>query len=272
MYLRSKIIFVFLVLIVFSCSKEEKKSKEIVRVKDAVLTEDELQNALSEFSNYGKHREEYINEWIEQQILYQEAVNEGIIYERDFNAILERSKKKLASALLIEKVIKENEYVPGDDELKSYFEEFKDDFKLDSDSYRLNIAYFNNAEKAVQFRSVLIESDWNRALTAYRMEKNLVGAVSSELFTDYQLQPVNLQKAVSALLPGEISIVLETEPMKFVVVQLLEKLGKGFTPQFENVTDKVKDRFMIIRDKNFIRKYINKLIEDHNIEIKRYNE
>ncbi|MEW6195964.1 MAG: peptidylprolyl isomerase [Bacteroidota bacterium] len=266
---RSKIL-VLLFLLLLGCSKEEKKSRELVRINDAVLTEDELRIALSDPRNFGKNREEYINEWIEQQILYQQAVDEGIVNGSEYNLILETTKKRLASSMLLEKLIEENSFEPGKEEIEKYFEEYKDDFKLNNDSYRLNIAYFNNREKAAQFRTLLIESDWDKALNAYRLETSLTGTVTSEVYSDYRLQPVNLQRAVQVLMPGEVSIVLETEPMKFAVVQLLEKLYQGDVPKFETVANEVKARYVIVKRKDFVKQYIDKLIEDHNIEIKRY--
>lgn len=272
MHSNNKLIFVLILLLLVSCEEEVKKSKEVVRINDAVLTEDDLQNELSNASNYGKHREEYINEWIEMQILYQEAVKEGIINESRYKTIIENSKRKLASAFLIEKIISDNNYEPGTDELKKYYEEFIDEFRLDNDSYKLNAAYFSNYETAKKFRSVLIESDWNKALSAYRTERSLLESNSSEIYSEYQLQPISIQKIVSVLMPGEISIVVETEPMKFAVVQLLEKLNKGNTPQFETIVNQVKERFKIVKNRTLIKQYIDQLIEDHNIEIKRYNE
>lgn len=273
MHSNNKIIFILItLLIISSCDEEVKKSEEVVRINDAVLTEDDLQKELSNLSNYGKHREEFINEWIEQQILYQEAVEEGIINESRYNSIIERSKKKLASALLIEKIISENNYEPGIDELKKYYEEYIDDFRLDNNGYKVNVAYFNNFETAKKFRSVLIESDWNKALSAYRAESSLLESVTSEIFSEYQLQPMSIQKTVSVLQPGEISIVVEAEPMKFAVVQLLEKLNKGDIPQFETIVNQVKERYKIVKNRSLIKQYIDQLIEDHNIEIKRYNE
>ncbi len=266
----SKKIFILLLLLLFACSKEEKKSRELVRINDAVLTEDELRIALSDSRNYGKNREEYINDWIEQQILYQQAVDEGIVNGSEYNLIFETTRKKLASSMLLEKLIEENKFEPGSEELENYFEEYKNDFRFDNDEYRLNIAYFNNQEKAAQFRTLLIESDWDKALNAYRLETSLTATVSSEIYSDYRLQPVNLQRAVQVLMPGEVSIVLETEPMKFVVVQLLEKLYEGDIPKFETVLNEVKARYIIVKNKDFVKQYINKLIEDHNIEIKRY--
>ena len=79
-------------------------------------------------------------------------------------------------------------------------------------------------------------------------------------------------RVITTLYVNEVSVVLETEPMKFTVVQLLEKVGKDFIPPLDMVKDNVKERLLIIKRNQYIKEYIDKLIEDHNLEIERYSE
>lgn len=265
----NKILIFFLIFLFVSCSKEEKQSKEIVRVKNVALTEDELNKALGEYSNKAKFREQYINEWIEREVLYQEAVEEGITNDKEYNSILERSKRELAAAMLINKILSENSFTPTVEELHKYYEMYKEDFRLFDESYRLNVIHFNNFDEAVRFRSILIESDWNKALNAFRGSSFITDIESNQLYYGYQIQPPSIIRIVSNLLPNEVSIVVETEPMKFTIVQLIEKFNKGDIPPFEAVQEKVKERYKILKNKEFIRQYIDQLIADYDIEIKR---
>lgn len=273
------LLLLFVVVFFVGCSKEEKKSNIVVKVKDAVLTEDDLREALGEFSNRAKFREQFINEWIEREVLFQKAIEEGITMEKEYNSILERSKRELASALLINKILSENSEAPTIDELQNYYESSKEDFRLMDDAYRINVIRFSNFDDAVRFRSILIESDWNKALNAFRGVPSIVNIENNQLYYGYQLQPPSFMRVVSNLLPNEVSIVLpqgdgfpETEPMKFTIVQLIEKLNKGDIPPFEAVKEKVKERYQVLKNKNYIREYIDNLIVDYDIEIKRYSE
>jgi hypothetical protein len=272
MHLRISLLIILTGLFFLQCKEEERPAKNLVKVGDSVLTEEYVNNALGEFHNQAKYRDEFINNWIEREVLFKEAGNTGILDDNNFSLILNRSRKELAAAMLINKYLDDNKYEPASEESKKFYEQYKEDFILPDDAYKINIAYFGNKEKAIQFRSILIESDWKKAINAFRGDGALLSNESDKLIYIYQLQPVILYKIINNLLPGEISIVHQAEPMSFVIVELIEKYYRGSTPAFEIVQDKVKDRIIVLKNKEVIRNYVNKLIDEHNIEIKRYNE
>ena len=265
------IIFAF-TLTQYGCSKEEKPLKYVAKVNKSVLTEDDVKSALLEEHNKGIYREEYINNWIQTEILYQEAADKGLLNDKEFKSLLERSKKELASALFIKKLMDEEKIEPTDDEIKEYFNNNKDDFKLADDVYKINEIQFNNYNKAIEFRNSLLETDWDRTLSQYHTSQSIIELLPQKLLLKYQIQPITLLRVITTLDINEVSVVLETEPMKFTVVQLLEKFSKDLIPPFDMVKNEVKERLSIIKKNQFTKEHIDKLIADHNLEIERYSE
>ena len=262
-------------LIFFSvsgCSKTEKPDKYVIKVNDAVLTEEQIKFALSDKRNSGKLRSEFIQDWIEKEILFEEAVKNGILDEKEFKSIMEQSKKELAASLFINKLVNQENIESSEAEIQQYFENNKDDFKLNDDLFRVNVAYFDNFDKAVQFRNSAIETSWRNGLNMSQNVSSIIAVEEDQLISRYQFQPLSFLRSVSALQKDEISIVIETEPAKFAVVQLLEKFGKDLSPPLEVVKEEVKTRLTIIKKNEILKKYIDKLIADHNLEIKRYSE
>ena len=265
------IIFAF-TLTQYGCSKEEKPLKYVAKVNKSVLMEDDIKSALLEERNKGIYREEYINNWIQTEILYQEAADKGLLNDKEFKSLLERSKKELASALFIKKLMDEEKIEPTDDEIKEYFNNNKDDFKLADDVYKINEIQFNNYNKAIEFRNSLLETDWDRTLSQYHTSQSIIELLPQKLLLKYQIQPITLLRVITTLDINEVSVVLETEPMKFTVVQLLEKFSKDLIPPFDMVKNEVKERLSIIKKNQFTKEHIDKLIADHNLEIERYSE
>ncbi len=265
----SLILLIFLFFTFNGCSKKEKLKNEIVRIKESVLTEEELNITLGEKVNSAKFREQYINEWIEREVLYYKAIEEGIIKDKEFDIILERSKKELAAAFLLRKILSENMTMPSEDELRAYFLSAKDDFKLQDDLFRVNIIYFNDFDKAVKFRTTLIESDWNKSLNAFGKDPSIISYETGKLYYGYQIHPAVLMRIINFLLPEEVSIVIEIGNKKFAVVQMIEKIEKGNIPPFETVKEVVKSQYEILKNKEFIKNYIQELIDDYDVEIKR---
>jgi len=266
------IIIIAFALTQYGCSKKEKPTKYVAKVNKSVLTEDDIKSALSEERNKGIYREEYINNWIQTEILFQEATSKGLLNDGEFQSLLDRTKKELASALFIRKIVDENKIEPTDDEVKKYFDTNKDDFKQVDDAYKINEIQFNDYNKAVEFRNSLLETEWNRALNKYRNDQSIIGLQPQKLLLKYQIQPATLLRVITTLGLNEVSVVLETEPMKFTVVQLIEKISKDYIPPLDMVKNEVKERLSVIKRNQFIKEYIDKLIADHNLEIERYSE
>jgi hypothetical protein len=88
----------------------------------------------------------------------------------------------------------------------------------------------------------------------------------------YQLQPLTFLRAVNNLGENEVSVVIETEPSKFRIVQMVGKYSANSIPPLDLVKDEITARLSTIKEKDFIKDYIDKLITDHNPEIVRYSE
>ena len=117
-----------------------------------------------------------------------------------------------------------------------------------------------------------METGWRKSINVFHGDQSLIRESNGTIINASRIFPVSLYQTINNLEPNEISIVLETEPSTFTVVQLIEKLTKGTIPPFEAVKDRVREQYMVLKHKEFARNFIDKLIEDHNVEIKRYNE
>lgn len=270
--INTALVLSLLVFGTFGCSKNEKSEKYVLKINNAVLTEEQIKSALSDERNSGILRSEFIQNWIEKEILFQEAVKNGIIDGQEFKSIMDRSKKELAGALLINKFIDQENTEPSIEEIQKYFENYKDDFKLTDDLFRINIVYFDDFDKAVQFRNSAFETSWKNLVNSLKTNNTYIAGEQDKFLFRYQLQPLAFLRSISALQKDEISTIIETEPGKFAVVQFLEKLGKDIIPPLAVVREEVKTILSLIKKKEIKKKYIDKLIADHNLEIKRYSE
>ncbi len=265
------VVWIICSIFLISCSKEQKTDEYIAKVDKSILTKSMLDSSLASYSNSAKAKEEFVNDWIETEILYQEAVKEGITKEKKFASLIEKSQKELAGTFLLQKLIDENKFDPTDDEIQKYFDEKKDDFRLTEDLFKINIANFSDYSKAIQFRNKLLETNWATVENIYRLDKN-VNVEKNKLIFRSELQPVVFSKVVGSMLPNEISIILETQPNNYAVVQTLEKYMRESVPPLDIMKEEVKSRLTVIKKKDFVNNFINKLISDHDLEIERYTE
>lgn len=259
-----------LITLAVACSEEQKSEKIVVKVNEAVLTKNMLDSALSAKANSAKLKDEFINDWIETEVLYQEAAKDGVLDDDEFVKLLNRSKKELAGTFYIKKLLAENEQIPDDEEIAKYFNDYKDDFRLKDDLFKLNFLRTNAFDKAVQVRSKIVESSWDKAKDFFRTDSTLT--FSSENIYRSELQSAILLRIVNSMMVNEASIVLELEPGMFSVVQLAAKFPADSIAPYEIEKENAKRRLIVLKQKEFVKEHIKKLVEEHNLEIERYTE
>ncbi|MFA6470674.1 MAG: peptidyl-prolyl cis-trans isomerase [Candidatus Latescibacterota bacterium] len=141
----------------FGCSgkseNNEANEKVYARVNDAKLTESSLQ-ALVPKDFYDKltaeHKKEIISEWVNNELLYQEALRQKIDKNPEIARIIENSKRTLLSNELLESSA-ENANTPSEKDMRKYYEEHKDNFVLQSSEYKVRYALFEEKKKADYF-------------------------------------------------------------------------------------------------------------------------
>lgn len=251
-----------------ACGKEQPPKDFVARVDNSCLTAKDLAADLDTAGLEPSRKNEYVRNWIETELLYKEASGENILKDEEYLKTLEKTKRELAKAFLINRLLDENEVKLKDSELEEFFNSHKEEFRLFEDTYYYNLIKFNNEDKAVFFRTALMESDWMKASNAVRGHRSVISENTGILKSCYQIQPNSLLFSLQGLMPGETSIVLNTEPYVFTVVQLKRKYSKGEIPGFDAVRTDVRERLLLRRKEKMLSEHIKGLYSKYQVEIK----
>lgn len=271
---KNKLLLVlFTAVILTGCSKEPQSTDYVVKVNNSYLRETDLKEMMDSSagiiaSNGILYREEIIRNWIDKELLYQQAVKEKITNRKDFQTIIDESKKNLAVALFIKQISDKRDVVINAADLENFFNEKKEEFRLTKNAYLFNMKSFNNQAEAINFRSLVIQSDWNSAAKRVEKESLLFTQKSPILTEEDEIYPITLKNLLRELYPREVSIVIETASSVFTVVQVINKFNEGTIPPFELIRDKVEKRFAAIEKQKYLNEYIKTLYAESNIEIK----
>ena len=264
-----KVIFVFFAAVLLTgCGEDTKQKEYVARVNDTYLTKDEL-NEIVDTSRSNFYKSEAVRNWVNKEILFKEAVKDGITKQNEYLKIIEDTKKDLAKSLLLNKILRETEIKVDQQELEEFYNIHKEDFRLFYESYYINYIEFNDEDKAVQFRTSVIETNWNKALFTFRGDSSIVNEQSYQLLKEHQIHPVYLLRVLKELYPDEVSIVLTNEEGNFAVVQLIQKYSKGTIPSFKVINEVVKERFIKEKKEKALDNYINELYSRYDIDIKK---
>ena len=255
-------------LFLFSCSKPEKPDSYIARVNDSYLLESELDEMVDSQFVSEKFRSAFIKNWVRQEILFQEAVKQGITDSKEFKRSIENSRRQLAASLLLEKFSASSLQDVTQAELDKYYNENKSSFRLPFNSYFLNRITFSDRESAVMFRTEVIANGWQTAVEEFNQLPTLISVVNESLIPEQDIYPERLIRALEGLYALEISIVITDDKGYYTVVQLLEKFSAQSIPPFQAVKVEVERRYKSALTELALENYINDLYSLNEIEIK----
>ena len=264
------LIFAILLTVVFGCREKPTHKKYAAKVGNTYLMRNVVDKALVKPENMTKHREEFVRDWVETEMLYKEAVKQGIVNDSAYKSIVKNLKKELAGAMLLQKVGNDN-FKINKTELTDFFNLNKNDFKISDNAVVINYIKFDNEQSAIKYRNMLINSSWQNAINIFEKDTAVIDFRSNKYLHYYEISPPILLRYIKNLNPGEIGIVLKTEPNVYVVVQIKAFFKKGDIPGFAFIKDRIKERYLMIKKKKSLRNYINKLYSKYDVEIKKGN-
>ena len=253
--------------ILTGCGKEQPKTEYVARVNDAYLTKKELASLIDTTMVNTLHKSEVIRNWVNREILFQKAKNEGILQQDDYKGLINNSGKELAGVLLLESYISSVTINFEQRDLINYFEENSNDFKIADMSYLLNIIHFSNEDRAVEFRSLVLDSDWQKAMNIFYGESEIINNENKVLLKEQNVSSIKVLRVVKRLHPLEISIVISEREGYYTVVQVLEKYLIGSLPSYDVIKQDVEKRYLAEKRKELLENYIKDLYSQNEIEV-----
>ena len=261
------ITLIFAAAIFSGCGKETQQRDFVAKVNNAYLSKEDLKTMIDSVPGSSQFQSEIIRNWVNRECLYQQAVKEGILKSNEYQNIIEDSKKELAAALMLKKFYEDKKTLIDDKSLETYFVSHNDLFRLNNEAFLLNQINFTNEDKAIQFRTTVIESNWNKASNVFKKDASEV--ILTVLFDEYEIHPAGLLRIVKELDPKEISIVVNTGDNKYSIVQLIEKYSKGTIPPLDIIKEKVSAMYISNKKEMQFSDYQEKLYSQNDIEIKK---
>ena len=269
-HLNKKTTYYFLIISLFlsyGCTKKKEQEKYVAKVNNAYLTESELKSVIDSNNVQTLTKNEIIRNWVTDELLYQEAVKEGITKQKDYKQLIKNSQRKIAGALLLKKNLSSDKLNITDDKLENFYFANKNNFRLFNNATLLNRISFKEEDKAILFRNTVIKSDWDKAVHLFRNDSTVIDNKTGLLLYDYQIQPKLLLRVIKGLNKNEVSLVLHYIENTYTVAQVKERFKKGVTPPFPLIKEKVTEMYLAQKQQSLIKNYIDNLRLNNDIEI-----
>jgi hypothetical protein len=261
----------FFALLPAGCSSE-KPGTVVARVGDSALTLEEAAAAIDTTAPGGAGRMgRYVASWVNSELLYQEALRQGIGGDPAFGARVEGLRRQLASQELLDRVIYGDTTAVQDSVLRAYFLSHPDEFTLSENHLKLRLATFRSRETARRFAAaVTAGAAWEGLIDSMaadpKSSAEIVSATQEAWYTRSTIYPQELWKVAGPLNPGEVSFPLKTGE-GFTIVQYLGLAAAGRTDEFDVVRDDVTDRVLIENRRSKLEALLATLRGRYGVEI-----
>jgi len=214
----------------------------------------------------------FARQWVNSEILYQEAKREGLDHSESVLRNLEDAKRQLSiNALLEKEVFTDSPRSISNDEIASYFKSHLEEFALRDDIVEVSLAVFSEREPAATFRAAALQGGgWDAAIAAAQKPQDekstLITKADSTFYTQETLFPAKLWKVTSALGPGEVSFPVKTSAGYFVIL-LLGSYSHGATPPIEYAEDAIRGRLVMEHRQERFTQYLEATRKKHTVQI-----
>jgi len=241
----------------------------VARVNDAVLREDDLEDALPGFlgdiySDGG--RNEFVEQWVEGELLYQEARAEGLDRDEEIRRKVDQFEHLLLGQELLRRVL-ERQIAVTDDEIDRYYEENLETFRRERDEYRVARLVFRDEETAREVAGELGAAperfDDLIASGAYagRMDVRDLGAFAADEMAGM------FEGGERAPRVGDLSTLVLAEPGNCSVMRVTAAFEAGSVRERDEVADRIRGILLRRKGEEVRRTWIEELKRDADVEI-----
>lgn len=263
-----------LILSLVSCSKKaaEVKGPYLAKIDNTAITQADFDREFQALPDYAQQiftdeagKEKFLNEIINKEILYKEAVKKGYDKAPDYLKKVEDFKKLSLVSELFEKEIMAKAKV-SDQDAKDYYEKNKSDFIV---------------AKEIKASHILVKTEDEAQKVLARLKKGekfeaVAKAVSIDtgsaknggdlgFFKKGQMVP-EFERAAAALKAGEVTSAPVRSPFGYHIIKVTDKKTGEAIP-FDKVRDMVLQKLSGEKQKGAFDAYLAELKKTHKVEI-----
>lgn len=263
---------IVLLLTYVGCQQPQSKREYLARVGDSYLTRQSVE-AIGDSALLGSPAllRNYVNRWVDNEILYQEARRRGIENDEQFRQQLGEVRKRLAIEALLTKELYADTLSLSEDTIRTYFAMHSNDFLLQNDVVKINMAAFATWEHANTFRRMVARGQsWDSAL--HEMLKDpatsptVVTHVERRYYTQQTLIPPELWRVATNLGRGEVSFPVKVQNT-YAVIQTLGNFKRGTPAELELVDSEIRQRLLIEQRRRLYAALLSRLQAQYDVEI-----
>jgi len=254
---------VFLIVTFFFTACNKNNSGTLAKIGNQVLTEQDLSFQGSEIVNKDQ-KNRYIKEWVETQLLYNEALRLGYSEDKFIKKEIERIRKKLLIENLLNDVIDKKIEIT-ETEIKDFYDAHIELFIYPETLYRVVIIETTSAATRNKIREKIKDNnDLSTVFSDTTLSPKIID--KGDYFLNENAIPGSIRSRVQQLKVGKLINGIKSGNSYFFA-QLLSKREKGNPAPLQEVRNEIEQQMYFIKRKQMYNRLIADLRSREFIEI-----
>lgn len=239
---------------------EKRGNEVIVEIDDEKMTLSEFINLSKTYSDKDKDR--ILNDWIDRKLIEKEALKRNYINDSNFKKGVDHFKRLLLRNLFIQKVIIPQIIITEED-LKRYYEENKDKFKVPVRYYLAQITTNSTKEAQEIMNALKNNADFQmlakkKSLDIFADEGGKIGWITK----DRLIKPI--AEKIDEMKIGDFEM-FEINNY-YLIIKLLDKTKEVFYP-FDFVKDQIKNDLLEQKINESLKRYAEEIKKEITIRV-----
>lgn len=245
----SKLLPILLFAVGLSCIEKREIPRPpeetiVARINDHDLTKKEFELFLpEEYQGFltTDEKEEYLDRWITTELLYQEALKQGLGSSEDIKIRTDQYKRELIADRLVQSVI-EQRAVVSDEEVRRYYEEHEKEYTKE---FRVSHILVNSREEADKIKDLLKRHSFAWVARRYSIDKHTRRGGDLGFLSKGNMIP-EFERVVFNMKVGEVSDIIESE-FGYHIIKLTDIRDARFKMGLEDVGEEIANKLMMIK-------------------------
>ena len=270
---RSRIVLILCLAFLAGCGTKNSGQRPVARIDDRTLTLEDVRARLDSSRGVTSAQVgEFARRWINDEILYREAVRRGLDNTESVRAQVEEAKRQLAiNALLQAEVYTQSSAESTPEDIAQYYATHNKEFTLPTDVALVSLLLFTDRDAANAFRTVVLKgTPWaqavRQAMADPKQSTMILATMDSVYYTQSTLLPVELWRVASASTKQEPSFPVHTDEGSYIlIVWKLNRQGQIADQAY--VEREIRSRLAIDRRRRALDGLIERLRSKHAVEL-----
>jgi hypothetical protein len=259
-------------LLFAGCGKRDSSQQPLARIDDRTLTLEDVRARLDSSRGVTAAQVgEYTRRWINDEILYREAVRRGLDNTENMRAQIEEVHRQLAiNALLQEEIYSDKLQHSSSGEVAQYYNAHSKEFTLASDVGLVSYVLFRDRDAANAFRTAILKgTPWGQAVSQVLADpaqaSQIVARIDSAYYNQNTLLPAELWRVAAASVKPEPSFPIRTNEGSYVLI-VWKIARQGQIADLAYVENDIRSRLTIERRRRTLTTLVETLRSKHTVE------